>query len=136
MFLRQEDHADAVFAGRRQHHTLDRHLGAVIVVGDLDQDAGAVAHQLVGAHRTAVIQVLQDLQTLLDDVVRARTLDVGDEADAAGIVLVARVVQAAGGECLDLFGGRGGQGGVGHGALQAERGWGNLSQRSNPINSN
>ena len=25
------------------------HLGAVVVVGDLDQDARAVAHQLVGA---------------------------------------------------------------------------------------
>jgi hypothetical protein len=31
-------------------------------VGDLDQDAGTVAHQRVGTHRTTVIQVLQDLQ--------------------------------------------------------------------------
>ena len=73
---------------------LRRHLGAVELVGDLDQDAGAVAHQLVGADRAAVVEVLQDLQALLDDRVRLSALDVGDEADAAGVVLVDRTVQA------------------------------------------
>ena len=66
---------------------LRRHLGAVELVGDLDQDAGAVAHQLVGADRAAVVEVLEDLQALLDDVVRLAALDVGHEADAAGVVL-------------------------------------------------
>ena len=65
VLLRQEDHADAVFAGRRQLDALLRHLLAVEAVGDLDQDAGAVAHQLVGADRAAVVEVLEDLQTLL-----------------------------------------------------------------------
>jgi hypothetical protein len=41
-----------------------------------------------------MVEVLEDLQPLLDDVVRPVPLDVGDEADAAGIVLVHRVVQA------------------------------------------
>jgi hypothetical protein len=71
------------------------HLGAVEVVRDLDQDAGAVAEQRVRAGRPAMVQVQQDLQTLLDDVVALRPLDVGDEADAAGVVLVGRVVQAS-----------------------------------------
>ena len=46
------------------------HLVAEERVGDLDQDAGAVAQQRVGADRAAVRQVLQDLQALLDDGVR------------------------------------------------------------------
>ncbi len=54
---------------------------------------GAVAHQRIGTDRTPVVEVLEDLQALLDDAVRLRTLDVRDEADAAGVVLVGRVVQ-------------------------------------------
>ena len=73
---------------------LRRHLGAVELVGDLDQDAGAVAHQRVGADRAAVVEVLEDLQALLDDRVRLLALDVGDEADAAGVVLVGRRIEA------------------------------------------
>ena len=38
-------------------------------------------------------QVLQDLQALLDDGVRFLALDVRNEADAAAVVLVGRVVQ-------------------------------------------
>jgi hypothetical protein len=64
VLLGQEDHADAVFAGRRQLDALLGHLFAVQRVGQLQQDAGAVAHQLVRAHRAPVIQVLQDLQRL------------------------------------------------------------------------
>ena len=44
-----------------------RHLLAEELVRDLDQDAGAVAGQRVGADRAAVGQVLQDQQALLDD---------------------------------------------------------------------
>jgi hypothetical protein len=94
VFLRQEDHADAVFAGRRQLHAQRGHLGAVVIIRDLDQDAGAVAHQLVGAHRTAVVQVLQNLQALLNDRMRALTFDVRDKPHAAGIVLELRPVEA------------------------------------------
>jgi hypothetical protein len=32
-------------------------------------------------------------QTLLDDLVAARAVDVGDETDAAGVVLVERLVE-------------------------------------------
>ena len=35
-------------------------------VGNLDQAAGAVADQRVGAHRAAVIEVDQDLQAAVD----------------------------------------------------------------------
>ena len=96
MLLRQEHHADAVLARRRQRDALRGHLGAVELVGDLDQDAGAVAHQRIGPDRAAVVQVLEDLQALLDDRVRLAAGDVRDEADAAGIVLLARSVESAG----------------------------------------
>jgi hypothetical protein len=94
VLLGQEHHADAVLPRRGQLDALQRHLGAVVVVRDLDQDAGAVAHQPVGADRSAVIQVLEDLQTLLDNRVRLSPGDVGDEADAAGIVLVGGGVES------------------------------------------
>ena len=93
VFARQEDHADAVFAGWRQAHALPRHLLAVQPVGNLDQDAGAVAHQRIGAHRAAMIEVAQDRQALLDDRVIPAALDVRDETHAAGIVFVTGVVQ-------------------------------------------
>ena len=95
MFLGQEDHAHAVLAGRGQRDALRGHLGAVEVVGNLDQDAGAVAHQLVRAHGAAMVEVLEDLEPLLDDRVILLALDVCDEAHATGIVLACRVVEAA-----------------------------------------
>ena len=102
VLLGQEDHAHAVLAGGRQrdaHATIGsltgrRHLGAVELVRDLDQDAGAVTHQGVRAHRAAMVQVLQDLQALLHDGVRLVALDVRHEAHAAGVMLLAGVVQA------------------------------------------
>jgi hypothetical protein len=64
VLLRQEDHADAVFAGRRQRDALLGHFFAVQGIGQLHQDAGAVAHELVGAHGAPVVQVFKDLQAL------------------------------------------------------------------------
>ena len=93
VFLRQEDHADAVLAGRRQRHALLGHFLAIEGIRDLDQDARAVAHQRVGTDGAPVVEVLEDLQALLNDFVALLALDMGDEADAAGIVLIARVVQ-------------------------------------------
>jgi hypothetical protein len=40
-----------------------------------------------------VVEVFQDFQALLDDLVAFLALDVSDEADAAGVMLVLRVVQ-------------------------------------------
>ena len=105
VLLGQEHHAHAVLAMRRQLHALRGQLGTVERVRNLDQDAGAVAHQGIGSHGAAVIQVLQDQQALVDDVVRLAALDVGNEPDAAGIVLIGGVVQA-------LCGGRGMRRGV------------------------
>src|SRR5439155_11816423 len=91
---RQEHHADAVLARRRQLHALLRHLLAEEAVGDLDQQARTVGELRVIAHGAAVSEVSQHRQALLDDGVRLPALDVGYEADAAGVMLVVRVIQA------------------------------------------
>ena len=102
MLLGQEDHAHAVLAGRRQLHPLLGHFFAVELVGDLDQDARAVAHQLVCTHGTTVVDVLQDLQSAQHDVVALLALDVGHETQPAGVVFVALGVQTVVLEMLDL----------------------------------
>jgi hypothetical protein len=61
-------------------------------VRNLNQDTGTVTHQRVRAHRTAVIQIFQNLQALFDDRMAFLAFDVGDEADAASIMFVGRVV--------------------------------------------
>jgi hypothetical protein len=63
------------------------------VVGNLDQDAGTVAHQRVRTDGTPVIQVFQDQQALLDDRETLLAPDVRYKTDAAGVVLVGRVVK-------------------------------------------
>ena len=71
----------------------------------LKQNARAVAGVLLATTRAAVIEVLQNLQTLLDDRVGLLPLDVRDEADAAGIVLKTRIVEALlRGQIQQLFG--------------------------------
>ena len=94
LLLRQEAHRDGVAPGRRQ---LQPHLVRPVAqqaVGHLDQAAGAVAHQRVGADRAAMVEVDQDLQAAADDLVRLSALDVGHEADAARIVFVAWIIQS------------------------------------------
>jgi hypothetical protein len=96
ILLRQEHHADAVLSRRRQLHAPCGHFVPKQLVGNLQQDTGPVAEELVRAGRPAVIEVQQDAQAVLDDLVALDTLDVRNEPDAAGIVLVFRVVEPLG----------------------------------------
>jgi hypothetical protein len=73
-------------------------------VRHLQQHAGAVAGVRFGAARAAVVEVRQNLQALLKNLVRFAALGIHDKADAAGIVLIRRVVQPL------LFGSGGPQG--------------------------
>ena len=61
---------------------------------DLHQHPGAVAHARVGAGGAAVFQIAENLQAIFDDLVRLAALDVGDEADAAGVLVERGVVEA------------------------------------------
>jgi hypothetical protein len=93
VLLGQEDHADTVFTGGRQGHALLGHLFAEKGIRNLDQDAGAIALQRVGTDRTPVVQVLEDLETLIDDLVSSVALDMCDEADTTGVMFVGGVVK-------------------------------------------
>src|SRR5262249_14881229 len=91
---RQEHDPAAVLAGRWQADTQSRALAPQELVGHLEEDAGAVTGVRLAPARAPVQQVDEDLERLAHDRVRAAPLDVHDEADAAGVVLAARVVQA------------------------------------------
>jgi hypothetical protein len=90
---RKEGHAHAVFPGRGQREAQPGALAREEPVRNLDEDAGAVAGFRVAAAGSAVRQIDQKLDSLDDDVVRLLTLDVGDEADAAGVALAGGVVK-------------------------------------------
>ena len=91
---RQEHHADPVLPRGRQLDAAPGHFLAQQLVRDLDQAACAIGELRIPAHRAAVGKVLQHREAVLDDRVRLLSLDMRDEANAARIVLVSRVVQS------------------------------------------
>ena len=88
VFLGQEDHAHAVFAGGRQGHALRCHLFAVERVGQLDQDTGAIAHQRVSTDGTPVVQVFKNLERILDNGMAFFAPNMGHKTNATGVVLL------------------------------------------------
>ncbi len=97
MLLRQEYHSHAVLAARRQLYPPCGHVGTVEFIRDLDQQPGAVTHQLVRANRAAVIEILQDQQALLDDRMGTLPLDMSHETDATGVVFTAGIIKTVAG---------------------------------------
>ncbi len=87
----QEDQPGAVVTGRRQ---VEGERRAEERVWHLQEDAGAVAGARVGAAGAAVLQVDQEIQRLPHDIVRLAAFEMGDEADAAGVVLVTGPVES------------------------------------------
>jgi len=111
---RQEDHADTVLTRSGQR---DAEPGAFLLeegVRHLHENARAVAGVLLATAGAAVFQVVQDLERIADDVVRLAIFEIDHEADAAGVVFVARIVQAllggerARGHVTSSFSGRSG----------------------------
>ena len=94
MLFGHKHHAHAIFTHGRQLHALRRHFFAVQRIGQLDQNTSAVAHQLVGTHRTTVVQVFQNFQGLGYDGMAFFATHVGHKAYAAGIMFVRSRVQA------------------------------------------
>ena len=90
----KEEHPRGVLAARREVEPVPRAHLAEENVGDLEEEAGAVAGGLVAPQGAAVLQVDQDPDPLLDDGVQGDAVDPGDEPDAAAVVVVLRVVQA------------------------------------------
>ncbi len=88
--LRQERDAGGVAARIGQ---VEFHHGAQKLVGDLQQDARAVAGVRFSALGTAVFQVQQSSDRLVDDVAAAAAVDVGDHGNATRVMLERGVVQ-------------------------------------------
>src|SRR5690606_36624826 len=86
----EEHDAGGVATRRRQ---LGRHHRAEELVRDLDEDAGTVAGAGLGTDGAAVVQVVQHGEGVPDDVVAGGAGQRGDEADAARVVLLGRLVQ-------------------------------------------
>jgi len=59
----------------------------------LNQDAGPVAGQGIGADGAPVVQIDENAQTPLDDVVAGCIFNVGDETNATGVAIVVAVVK-------------------------------------------
>ena len=92
-----EQRADRVVTGLGQ---LEADLGRLALeegVRNLHQDAGAVAGARIGADRSAMFEVAENFQRIGHDRVRLLALDVGNEADAAGILLQRGIVETFGG---------------------------------------
>jgi hypothetical protein len=87
---RQERHARRVEAGCGQAEPAGR---AEERVGELGEDARPVAGLRVASLGAAVVQVAQHREGLGHRVMGPPAGQVGDEADAAGVVLVVAVVQ-------------------------------------------
>ena len=85
-FPRQEHHADAVLPDGRQRNAKFSARTAEKEVGQLDQDAGAVALERVGAGRATVGQVFKNPQSMLDDRMVLSALDMRDKAQSARVV--------------------------------------------------
>ena len=92
-FGRGKDHADAVVARFGQFDAQRCADLAQECIRHLQEDAGAVAGIGFTAAGAAMVEVDQDGQRLLDDLVGLFPLDVGDEADAAGIVFELGIVE-------------------------------------------
>ncbi len=91
--LREEHHADAVLPDGRQRDAELAARAAQEGVRQLDQDARAVALQRIGAGRAPMREIFEDRQRVADDGVILATLDVRDEPETAGVVLIGRIVE-------------------------------------------
>ena len=61
---------------------------------NLHEDATAVAELGIGADGAAMVEIEQDAQSHFDDRLRLFVAHIGDEADAAGIMLLGGIVEA------------------------------------------
>ena len=94
LFHWQEAHGHAVCARLWQ---ADAQFGAFArkeVVGNLNEDAGAVAGLRVAARGAAMGEVDEHLEALADDFVALFAPDVRDQPHAAGVVLIPWMIKA------------------------------------------
>ena len=83
-----ENEARAVGAFGWKLDALFGHFLAQEFVGNLDENAGAVTGGRIRSAGTAVVHLRVHRERLDDDIVRALAFEVGDESDAAAILLL------------------------------------------------
>ena len=91
---RKKYHAHSVLTRSRQGETQARRFALEESVGNLDQDARAIAGLRIASASAAMGEIDQNLHTFEHDVVRLPAFNIRDEPDAASVVLVLRPVQA------------------------------------------
>ena len=89
----QKNKPGCIRAGSREHHAELCALLAQEDIRDLNEDPCPVACQVIGAHRTAVVQIDENLEPPTDDLMTFAILDIGNKADAARIVLAAWIIK-------------------------------------------
>ena len=95
-FHGQECHAHAVGTGRGQFESQLAALPQKERMGNLQENAGAVAGLRIASAGPAVRQVEEHLYALADNFVTLVSADVGHEPDSAGVMLLRRMVQSLG----------------------------------------
>ena len=93
-FRRGKDHADSVVERCRQSDAKRRTDRTKVAVRHLQKNPGTVSGIRFTAAGAAVVQIDKNLQRLTDDFVGLFPFNVDNEADAAGIVLKLRIVEA------------------------------------------
>ena len=89
----KKDHGDAVRTGARQLDAKFAALPREEDMGDLDQNACAVAGLGIAACSTTMGEVNEHLEALADDVVALFALDAGHEAHPTGVVLIPWMIE-------------------------------------------
>src|ERR1700739_2552994 len=92
----EKRHSDCVGSGGRQNEAKLFALAGKELVRNLDQDAGAVSGFWIGAAGSAMRQILQNLDSLANDLVAFMAADAGDKPDSACVVLVRGIVKSLG----------------------------------------
>ena len=92
--LREEQHGHAIIAFCRQNLAALLSLFTEKVMRNLEQDASAVAGVLLESGAAAVLQVDQNGQCVVQNLVMALTVDIGERADAACIVVEFGAIKA------------------------------------------
>ena len=93
LFLREEEHANAVFPLRAQRDARSRGGLCKEFMADLQQDAHAIAGFSLSILPCPVFQMLHDLQRVIQRPVAFASLDIHDRADAAVVVFKPGIVQ-------------------------------------------
>jgi len=91
---REEAHTDGVGTGCREGEAEPGGDGTEVVVGDLQEDAGAIPGGGIRASRSAVGKVEQSAKGELHDIMGALAGDIDDAGEAAGIVLERWIIEA------------------------------------------